>query len=121
MVSAESTSGLLASTCSQTTTVCLRSLSIFSKIDVAEWPRCGTHRITQPDILTSIPKIYDSIQSRIGRGRLIHPGICSNNGVLASLRTDCLPECPHTVNLPMMKPEYWITWGSEKISTWVSI
>lgn len=90
----------------------LASVSILSKIDIAERSFGGTHRITQSNTCTRIANINNCIQGGIWRWWYVRPRICSRQSVLPSGWADCLPKRPHAVYLSMMEPEDWVTRGS---------
>ena len=94
----------------------------YLQIDVAKW---STGRVN--NLTNSCGKAKDAHLKTISQLTItswwhVHHVDGASNSVArkTSLQVLVLPDPPGTIDLSVVKPESWISWGDEEISTWVT-
>lgn len=92
------------------------------QIDVAKWSTGGVDNLTNSSGKTKDAHLKTISQLTITSWwHVQHVDGASNSvGGKTGLQVLVLPDPPGTIDLSVVKPENWVSWGDEEISSWVA-
>lgn len=92
------------------------------QVDVAKWSTGGVNNLTNSSGKTKDAHLKTISQLTITSWWHVHhvDGASNSVGGKTSLQVLVLPDPPGTIDLSVVKPESWVSWGDEEISTWVT-